>query len=624
MRDHPRRSPQGSPNLPPRRLSEELGDLMFSSDEYDDENDDYERNEDEDDTHDDGIETPASSRKSSRGADGFFSQVDELKLQRLQDTSESERTEKRYKLDFSDDDAHSRPTTAVSMPPFRRSSTCPAIPEDLLSSAADDVVKIMPHQAAFMKRMVDGWREIQRRSSLSTATSPMSPGGGRAVSPGTAASPPRPHTAPSPMYAPQMCFASFPQTVPERDEPDSPTETEAEEVFSSAVAVADRLGKVEETLAELRGFAKQQAGKVIASTSASVAEQDAKFAVVNRCIDTIEKMCEREPEPDAGVQAHRRLTDKTCVEALVQICEMFAREGGDPDAYRFGPRFLGEESEDDDVEYEGEDEDESESESEVDDDDDDDDDEGNPIDSDPTEYESGDFLGESPTLETDKTPPPLKPTRPTTPTRDSATLTKPKTPERRVDGPDTPRRRARLVREARAELEALFSEWVAPKNSFEERHSRIIYATEAYHARLADMKSAHACEFAWKGELDAFEKAMRDRGAFGPDFWTVVDLALPLAQGLLSCLLLVVYVFRLDGWLRGPQSFLSFVSVWLAGVVVAARWKEAKERETLYETMVPREAREMRKRHERELVLLRAAHDRAVQRVYLPEQESRA
>ncbi|WYZ36013.1 hypothetical protein EsH8_X_000660 [Colletotrichum jinshuiense] len=609
MRDLPASPPQGSPALAPRRLSEELGDFSFSSDEYDDE----EEEEDEDDESRDGFETPASSRYGSQSVDGFFDDVDAFKQQRLQDTtSESERTERKNGAE--DDDGDSRPATAVSMPPFRRSSTCPVLTDDFLASAADEVVKIMPNQAAFMKRMVEGWREmeIQRRSSVSTTISPMSPGS--AASPGAAPAPRRPHTAPSPMYAPQMCFASFPQTVPERDESDSPAESE-----SSYSGVVDRVSKVEETLVELRNLAKQQASAAIASMSASVAEQDAKFAAVNKCIDTIGKVCERTPEPDSDAQYFRDKVDKRCVNALVQICEMFAREAAEQDAFRFGPGFLEEESEDD-VEYEGEDEDEDESEDESDvesrDDEDEDEDEEAPIDSDPTEYESGDLLGLSPTVDSDKTIPfPTLSRRSTTPTQ-------PKTTEPRIDAPDTPRRRARLVREARAELEALYSEWAEPKNSYEERHSRIVYATEAYHARLVDMQSAHDCEFEWRNEFKAYQEKMRSRGPFGPDVWTVVDLALPLAQGLLSSLLLVAHFFSMDTWMMKSQSFLSFVTIWVMSLVILARWREVRDRDRLYETMLPPEAREMRKRHERELVLLKAAHDRAVQRLYLPEQLS--
>ncbi|OHW99157.1 hypothetical protein CSPAE12_02164 [Colletotrichum incanum] len=556
MRDLPASPRQGSPALLPRRLSDELGDFSFSSDEYDDE----EEGDEEDESYN-GVETPASSRKSSHSVGGFFDEVDAYKQhQQLQDTtSESERTEKKN---------DSRPSTAVSMPPFRRSSTCPVLPDDFISSAAEEVVKIMPEQADFMKRMVEGWREIQRRSS----------------------------------------------TVPERDEPDSPTES-----VGSFSGMVERLENVEATLDELRDLAKQQAGAAIASTSTSMAEQDAKFAVVNKCIDTIGRVCERAPEQEWDAQFHRDKLDERCVQALVQICEMFARESVEQDSYRFGSSFMAEESGDDDAEYEGEDEDEEESESERESDyeDDDDDDEELPIDSDPTEYESGDFLGDSPTVETDKTLPPPSPTR------RSATPTRPKTAESRVEGPDTPRRRARLVREAKAELEALFSEWAEPKNSFEERHSRIVYATEAYHLRLVDMRSAHECEFKWKEELKAYDEKMKNRGPFGPNVWTVIDLALPLAQCLLSSVLLVVHFFGLDEWMMKSQSFFMFLAVWVASVVVLARSGEIKAREELYEDMLPFEAREMRKRHERELVLLKAAHDRAVQRMYLPEQQSR-
>ncbi|GKT50057.1 uncharacterized protein ColSpa_10238 [Colletotrichum spaethianum] len=137
------------------------------------------------------------------------------------------------------------------------------------------------------------------------------------------------------------------------------------------------------------------------------------------------------------------------------------------------------------------------------------------------------------------------------------------------------------------------------------------------------MKSAHECEFKWKDELKAYDEKMKDRGSFGPNVWTVIDLALPMAQCLLSSVLLVVYFFGLDKWLMESKSFVMFLAAWLVSVIVLARSRESKAREQLYETMLPFEAREMRKRHERELVLLKAAHDRAVQRVYLPEQESR-
>ncbi|OHE99701.1 hypothetical protein CORC01_05059 [Colletotrichum orchidophilum] len=608
MRDLPASPRHGSPALAPRRLSEELGDFSFSSDEYDD--DDEEEGDEEDKSYD-GIETPASSRKSSQSLDGYFDEVDAYKQQQLQDTtSESERIEKKNDSRPSTATYSSRPSTAVSMPPFRRSSTCPVLPDDFISSAADEVVKIMPDQAAFMKRMVEGWREIQRRSSVSTTTSPMSPA--TTISLGTTNSPKRPHTAPSPMYAPQMCFASFPQAVPEQDEPDSPTES-----VGSFPNVVERLDKVEETLEELRDLAKQQAGAAIASTSASVTEQNAKFAVVNKCIDTIGKVCERELEE----QQHDSQLDRRCVDALIQICEMFARESADQDPYRFGSSFMAEESEDDDVEYEGEDEEEDEADSESDGDSEygsDDDYEAHPIDSDPTEYESGDFLGKYPTIETDKTLPPLSRTR------RSSTPTQVAPAGARVEAPDTPRRRARLVREAKAELDALFSEWAEPKNSYEERHSRIVYATEAYHLRLVDMKSAHECEFKWKKELMSYEEEMKDRGIFGPNVWPIVDLALPIAQVFLSVTLLVAHFFGLDAWLMGKKPFLMFLAAWLASVTVLARCTEVKARETLYKTLLPPEAREMRSRHERDLVLLKAAHDRAVQRVYAPEQQSRA
>ncbi|KAK1985265.1 hypothetical protein LZ30DRAFT_584499 [Colletotrichum cereale] len=603
MRDLPASPRQGSPDFLPRRLSDELGDFSFSSDEYDDEEEGEEDDEDESRT---AINTPTSSRNSPNSVGSFFDEVNAYKQhQQLQDTtSESERTEKK---------TNSRPSTAVSMPPFRRSSTCPVLPDDFISSAAEEVVKIMPDQADFMKRMVEGWREIQRRSSVSTM-SPASPAS--VVSPKMVASPKRPHTAPSPLYPPQMCFASFPQTVPERDEPDSPTESM--EGFSGIV---EMLGTVEETLDELRDLAKQQAAAAISSTPASMAEQDAKFAAVNKCIDTIGRVCERAPEPESDAQFHRDRLDERCVQALVEICEMFARESVEQDQYRLGSGFMAEESEDDDVEYEGEDEDEGEGESESDREtdwvDDDDDEEELPIDSEPTEYESGDFLGGQPTVETDKTLPPPSPTR------GSVTPTRPKTAEPRIEGPDTPRRRARLVREAKAELDALFSEWAAPQNSFEERHSRIVYATEAYHLRLADMKSAHECEFKWKDELKAYDKEMENRGPFGPKVWTVIEVSLLLAQFWTALLLLVVEVFSLDEWVEKPQSFFMFLTVWMASVIALARLTEIDDRADLYETMLPFEAREMRKRHERELVLLKAAHDRAVQRVYLPEQQSR-
>ncbi|GKT93715.1 hypothetical protein Ct61P_11565 [Colletotrichum tofieldiae] len=92
MRHLPASPRQGSPALLPRRLSDELGDFSFSSDEYDDE----EGGDDEDESYH-GIETPASSRKSSHGVGGFFDEVDAYKQhQQLQDTtSESERTEKK-------------------------------------------------------------------------------------------------------------------------------------------------------------------------------------------------------------------------------------------------------------------------------------------------------------------------------------------------------------------------------------------------------------------------------------------------------------------------------------------------------------------------------------------------
>ncbi|KDN69153.1 hypothetical protein CSUB01_05592 [Colletotrichum sublineola] len=600
MRDLPASPRQGSPDLLPRRLSDELGDFSFSSDEYDDQED---AGEDEDESYT-AVGTPTSSRKSSHSLGSVFDEVNAYK--QLQDTtSESERTEKKN---------NSRPSTAVSMPPFRRASTCPVLPEDFISSAAEEVVKIMPDQADFMKRMVEGWREIQRRSSVSTMSHITSPAS--AVSPSAVASPKRPHTAPSPLHPPQMCFSSFPQTVPERDEPDSLTES----VEGAVSGMVEMLETVEETLEELRDLAKQQAGAAIASTSASMAEQDAKFAAVNKCIDTIGRVCERTPEPDSDAPFHRERLDERCVQALVQICEMFARESVEQDHHWLGPGFMAEESEDDDVEYEGEDEDEGEGESESDrqsdwvDEDDDDEGEEPPIDSEPTEYESGDFLGGQPTVETDKTLPPSPPSR------RSATPTRPKTAEPRIEGPDTPRRRARLVREAKAELEALFSEWAAPQNSFEERHSRIVYATEAYHLRLADMKSAHEFEFKWKDELKAYDKAMENRGHFGPRVWEVIELALPLAQFWLTMLLLVADYFRLDRWIEKPDSFLMFLTIWVASVVLLARFKEVGDRKHLYETMLPLEAREMRKKHERELVLLKAAHDRAIQRMYLPEQ----
>ncbi|KAK1996648.1 hypothetical protein LX36DRAFT_682258 [Colletotrichum falcatum] len=606
MRELPASPRQPSPDLLPRRLSEELGDFAFSSDEDDQEED----GEDEDESCI-AIETPTSSRKSSRSGGSFFDEVNAYKQhQQLQDTtSESERTEKKN---------NSRPSTAVSMPPFRRSSTCPVLPDDFISSAAEEVVKIMPDQADFMKRMVEGWREIQRRSSMSTM-SPTSPA--IALSPCTMASPKRPHTAPSPLYPPQVCFASFPQTVPERDEPESSTES----VEGGFPGMVEMLETVEETLDELRDLAKQHAGVAIALTSSSMAEQNAKFAVVNKCIDTIGKVCERTPEPESDAQFHRDRLDERCVQALVQICEMFARESVEQDQYRLGSGFMADESEDDDIEYEGEDEDEGEAESDREsnwvDEDDDDDDEGEelPIDSEPTEYESGDFLGGPPTVETDKTLPPPSPSR------RSATPTRPKTAESRTERPDTPRRRARLVREAKAELEALFSEWAAPQNSFEERHSRIVYATEAYHLRLVDMKSAHEFEFKWKSELKAYEKEMENRGPFGPGpkVWVVIELALPLAQFWLVWLLLVVDYFKLDKWIEKPESVFMFLTVLVASVVFLGRLFEVSARKDLYEAMLPLEAREMRKKHERELVLLKAAHDRAVQRMYLPEQQSR-
>ncbi|KAK1579970.1 uncharacterized protein LY79DRAFT_562975 [Colletotrichum navitas] len=602
MRGLPASPRSASPDRLPRRLSEELGDFSFSSDEYDQE--DEGEYEDESCT---AVETPTSSRKSSQSVGSFFDEVNAYQQhQQLLDTiSESERTEKKN---------NSRPSTAVSLPPFRRASTCPVLPDDFISSAAEEVVKIMPDQADFMKRMVEGWREIQRRSSVSVM-SPTSPPS--AVSPSTVASPKRPHTAPSPLHPAQMCFASFPQTVPERDEPDSPTES-VEEGFSG---MADMLETVEVTLDELRDLAKQHAGAAIASTSASMAEQDAKFAAVTKCIDAIGKVCERTPEPDLDTQFHRDKLDERCVQALVQICEMFARESVEQDQYRLRSGFMAEDSEDDDVEYEGEDEDEGEGESDRESDwvDEDDEEEAEelPIDSEPTEYESGDFLGGPPTVETDKTLPPPSPTlRSSTPTR-------PKTAEWRIEGPDTPRRRARLVREAKAELEALFSEWAAPQNSFEERHSRIVYATEAYHLRLADMKSAHEFEFKWKDELKAYDKEMENRGPFGPGpkVWVVIELALPLAQLWLALFLLVVDYFGLDKWIEKPESVFMFLAAWVANVVFLGRLLEVSARKDLYETMLPLEAREMRKKHDRELVLLKAAHDRAVQRMYLPEQQ---
>ncbi|GKT50056.1 uncharacterized protein ColSpa_10237 [Colletotrichum spaethianum] len=132
---------KGSPVLLPRRLSEELGDFSFSSDEYDDE----EQGDEEDEIYN-GIETPASSRKSSHSpasaAPGHHFRIG------------THRKEKRQP-----------PFDGGLYAPFPPLIHLPVLPDDFISSAADEVVKIMPEQADFMKRMVEGWREIQRRSS---------------------------------------------------------------------------------------------------------------------------------------------------------------------------------------------------------------------------------------------------------------------------------------------------------------------------------------------------------------------------------------------------------------------------------------------------------------------------
>ncbi|KAL0933738.1 uncharacterized protein CTRU02_210537 [Colletotrichum truncatum] len=618
MRDHPSSPRQGSPGPQgPRRLSDELGDFMSSTD------DDY---EDDDYSANGGLETPMSSRKSSQ-SDGFFEEDDEeeeeeefppFKPPPITTTTTIITERKVARIDYATDyDTDSRPMTATSPPPFRRSSTCPVITPDFLSSAADEVVRIMPEQADFMKRMVEGWREIQRRSSvsvmaaapspLSLSASPSGPGGT------TTTTTKRPHTAPSPMFPPAMNFSSFPRTVPEaleEEQPASSTESEA----SFIVAPVPRPERVESTIDELRVFAKQSAEAAIAASPGSWEEQDAKFAVVERCIDTIGRVYDRKPERGR----RRRKLGMKCVGALVKICEMFASEGPDGGSYRFESNFSLDETERE------EEDNGSGSGSEI----ETDGGESEPEDyaDDEAEYEleeksaglvarawrrkgrrdlkpieSGFFLGgDLSNVETDKKSMPLPPPPPS-PTKD----------------PFDERRHTDLVEQARAELDTLFAAAAEADTPFEERHSRVVYAVEAYLGRLSEMEASHDREFKWHAELKAFHVAMGSRNMLGSEPGT----AMALVASLFFCFTPIATVLW---YVTEPTTtwmlWRILIPIGCYFLLLAGFYIDQKEaRDALYEEHLPVEAREMRGRHKREKELLQAAHERAVQKVYSPD-----
>ncbi|KAL3297208.1 hypothetical protein RB213_007809 [Colletotrichum asianum] len=589
MRDHPRSPRQGSPapQFPPRSLSDELGDFMSSTD--DDEERDYDDSEEEEEDDDDQrtLATPMSSRKSSQ--DSFFDEDDEVPEEfppLLKPFPAGTSTRKFARIDSargaghhayaSDDEAEcatssSRPGTARSVvvpPPFRRSSTCPVLTPDFLQGAADDVVKLMPEQADFMKKMVEGWREIQRRSSVSVlnaAPSPLS-----VVSPGMK----RPNTAPSPFHPPpQMNFSSSFPRVPERleeelgrleEEPGSATESETEG------GLEERMERVEGAIDELRVMAKESAEKAIIGGEGNTE----RFRVVERCIDTIGRVYEKK---ERG--RRRRKLGAKCVGALVRICEMFASEGADGGSYRFESRLLDEITEDTESDVEDYADDEAEDDF---------------IERFP-DFIDGSFFGDGPTVVGDMTLPPPSPTK----------------------DPLDDRRHAALVEQARNELETLFAEAAEAETPFEERHSRVVYAVEAYLAKLSEMEAAHDRDFKWHAELKAFHVAMGSRNIIGSEPGTAMALVASLSLCFIPIATVLWYVTEpTTSWMLWRM----LIPIGCYFLLLAGFYIDQKEaREALYEEHLPFEAREMRRRHKREKELLHAAHERAVQRVYSPE-----
>ncbi|KAF6807628.1 hypothetical protein CSOJ01_08069 [Colletotrichum sojae] len=611
MRDHPSSPRQGSPAPPqaaPRTLSDELGDFMSSSDDYDDDYESHHADEEEEEEED--METPMSSRKSSQ-SEGYFDQNDNTDFDQTEESDATENEAERGDLfnprpfpdfamvrkfpRFEDEDAcESRPATATSQnlraPPFRRSSTCPVITPDFLSSAAEEVVRIMPGQAEYMKRMVAGWREIQRRSSVGAiqqVASEHSATAGR----GERA---RPRTAPS-VHPPVVNFASFPRTVPERVEedveelPPMQEEEEPPREVSRSSTPSERsepeteereAEKVETTLDELRAFAKQRAS---AATLTSPQEQSEKFAVAERCIDAIGRVYDRKRR-ERG-RRRKRLGVK-CVAALVRICEMFASEGADGGAYRFEPVLEGFESDADDEDEEEEKRFPRPS----------------PItrawceeQSDLTAVGSGDYFfaegGEKMRV-------------PASPTKD----------------PYDDRRHAALVEQAKAELATLLAEAEAErKTPFEERHSRVVYAVEAYLARLSEMEASHDAEFRWHDEMKAFHAAMgssrRVLASSEP------GAAMALVASLSFCFIPIATVLW---YVTEPTTtwmlWRIFIPIGCYFLLLAGFYVDQKTaHDALYEEMVPKEAREMRKRHRRERELLQGAHEKALQRLHSAE-----
>ncbi|KAE9571267.1 hypothetical protein CGMCC3_g12674 [Colletotrichum fructicola] len=439
MRDHPRSPRQGSPapQFPPRSLSDELGDFMSSTD--DDEERDYDDSEEEEEEDDDDqrtLATPMSSRKSSQ--DSFFDEDDEVPEEfppLLKPFPASTSMRKFARIDYargaghhayaSDDEAEcatssSRPGTARSVvvpPPFRRSSTCPVLTPDFLQGAADDVVKLMPEQADFMKKMVEGWREIQRRSSVSVL-----------------------NAAPSPLLLDEI---------------------------------------TEDTESDVEDYADDEA-------------ED----------DFIERF----------------------------------------------PDFI-----------------------------------------------DGSFFGDGPTVVGDMTLPPPSPTK----------------------DPLDDRRHAALVEQARNELETLFAEAAEAETPFEERHSRVVYAVEAYLAKLSEMEAAHDRDFKWHAELKAFHVAMGSRNIIGSEPGTAMALVASLSLCFIPIATVLWYVTEpTTSWMLWRM----LIPIGCYFLLLAGFYIDQKEaREALYEEHLPFEAREMRRRHKREKELLHAAHERAVQRVYSPE-----
>ncbi|TDZ30597.1 hypothetical protein C8035_v002488 [Colletotrichum spinosum] len=575
MRDHPRAPRDASPlPPPPRSLSDELGDFMSSSDEY---NNHYDDDDDNQSTASGGLETPLSSRKSSQSDDfdGCDDRYEEEPFPSFFRPMQTSYVKKFARVD--EEAVESRPGTAVSLgrnaaPAFRRSSTCPVVlTQDFLASAADEVVRMMPGQAEFMKGLVEGWKGMemqQRRSSV---------GGGEVGLRGRRGSVKRPHTAPGGGQVFGGGFKGFP-VVKEREEDGDELRCVEEEEEESLVEETERESsmvvedEVEETLYELRDLARERAEEVIAASARSADDLDKRFAVVSRCIDTIGRMYERKAERGRK----RRKLGVKCVNALVRICEMFASEAPDGGAYRFESRFLDGESEwDSDADDEADDGDAEEMFARA------------------WGAARGDAEMTMVGDDEDVVPP--------SPTKD----------------PNDDKRHAELVRQAREQLDTLFAKVSQEDTPFEERHSRVVYAVEAYLARLSELEAVHDKEFRWHSELKAFHVAMGSRRILSPE----PGMAMALVASLSFCFTPIATVLW---YVTEPGTtwmlWRMVIPIGCYFLLLAGFYIDQKHaRDALYEEMLPAEAREMRRRHKRERELLQMAHDRAVQKVYSPE-----